>query len=207
MSAGNSGGSPIVVDLKRVGRLQQPWVGLFGATVDQVTARLADQELAVHVRRFVRSLALIRYTTIEPAPMSAMFFPNEAEVIFLDGAFNAFGGHFPNREDYFSWVVLHETAHILDHVSGYELSAEFATHVGSSFSNEGGARRYIPGNLEGLQYATTISGSKSVFEDFAESAAIYLSGGAYMRGDFGKVDKARLCACSRLFKTEDRRVE
>jgi hypothetical protein len=193
----------IVVGLTPVGELEPPWTTLFQSTAARFAARLVDRGLALRFRRFAERLALARYSAGKPAPVSAIFYPNEEEVVFLDGALDGDAGRFSCTETYFAWVVQHELAHVVDHVSGYALSSEFATAVGSTFHGEGADRRYVPGNVEHLQYPTTISGVKSVFEDFAESVAVYLTAGAYMRGECGRVDKARLAACGRLFQPED----
>jgi hypothetical protein len=135
--------------------------------------------------------------------MSAIFYPNEAEIALLDGALDGDGGRFADAGTYFDWVVQHELAHVADHVSDYALSAEFGGAVGSTFTGDGADRRYVPGNIEGRRYPTTISGVKSIFEDFAESVAVYVTGGAYMAGESGRVDGARLAACARLFLPEE----
>ncbi|MGW0434415.1 hypothetical protein ACWDV4_17985 [Micromonospora sp. NPDC003197] len=206
MTATTPSKSPVVVDLELVGDVEPEWRDLFAATVRGMTGRLADRELAERTDAFVSTLKLVRYTTAGPAPLSAMFFPNEAEVIFLDAAFDGAGGEFSDTRAYFTWVVIHEAAHIIDHVSSYALSAAFGRAVGSVYETQDGHRRYVPGNPEALRYATTISGSKSVFEDFAESVAMYLSDGVYMQGRFGRVDQARMSTCSALFvpKEKDR---
>jgi len=177
---------------------------VFAKTADTVAERLRDDLLRANFKRLVRRIALTRYSSAVPVEMAAMYFPNELEVIFLDGAFDAKGGVFGDPLTHFEWIAVHESAHIVDHSSGYEMSSEFGRLVGSSYRDSDSGPEYVPGNRQNLRYATTISGSKSIFEDFADSVAILLTAGAYMRGECGLVDSARLAACRRWFTEESR---
>jgi hypothetical protein len=192
--------SRVAIRASRAGAVEAPWLRIFSDTVTRMAKSLADETLSVDALALVADLTLMRCTSDKPNLMNAMYLPAKARLLFFDSAFDGIGGRFDDVATCFSWIVMHEFSHIIDHSSNYTISREFGAAVGSRYQLGDTGSVYVPGNLEAKMYATTMAGSKSVFEDFAESLATAFSAGEYMHGVFGSVDSVRILKCAQLFR-------
>lgn len=192
------------VALRRIGPLDDTRSFQVRLAAEVLFGALYDDKVATRARSLLAELQFVMYEPEVPVDVSAVFLPYRKRLAILPSALDGVYGAFDDPAQVLDWIAIHEAVHLLDFVTDFRCSTWFGHRVGSRWSEPGSTNaNYVPGRREDIGYSTTLVGSKSVYEDLAESMSLTLTCGRYMERRNGDVDAARYKACEELLRTRN----